>query len=150
MLTLVILWAYMNFSQFLVTWTGNERDDVGWYVARTYGGWRVVAGIIVFVHFLVPLIMLMFRSLKGDIRRLGLFCAAIFVLRILDLYWNVGPLGHDIHYGFTLSPLDVLAWLGIGGLWFATFSWFLNRTPDLALEIKQEQENYGSDAPQSA
>jgi hypothetical protein len=146
-LTLVILWAYMNFSQFLVTWTGNEHDDVGYYVARTYGGWRIVAGIIVFVHFLASLIMLLFRDLKQNINRLGIFCLALLALRVLDLYWTVAPMGRDPHEGFVLSPLDILAWIGIGGIWYAAFSYFLNRTAPLALPVGDEQAAYGVHAP---
>jgi hypothetical protein len=133
-LMFVILWAYMNFAQYLITWTGNEQPDVGWYVQRTYGGWRVIAGIIIFIHFLVPLFLLLMRPLKEKLHRLAVICAALFGLRILDLYWNVGPQRlSGGHGGFVLSPLDVLAWIGIGGVWYAVFSRYLKRAADLAL-----------------
>ena len=132
LLMLVILWAYMNFAQFLITWTGNEQQDIGWYVHRTYGGWRWVAGIIIFIHFLVPLILLLQRPLKANPDRLTTIAAGLLVLRILDLYWNVGPQRlADPHSGFVLSPLDVLAWIGIGGIWYAFFSRALARMPEL-------------------
>ncbi len=65
LLMFVILWAYMNFAQYLITWTGNEQPDIGWYVQRTYGGWRFVAGIIIFIHFLVPFFLLLMRPLES-------------------------------------------------------------------------------------
>jgi len=144
-LMFVILWAYMNFAQYLITWTGNEQPDVGWYVQRTYGGWRVVAGIIVFIHFLIPFFLLLMRPLKQDIHRLGLICAALFLLRILDLYWNVGPQKQaDPHGGFVLSPLDILAWVGIGGIWYAAFSRYLKRAPLLAISPENLGPIYGT------
>jgi hypothetical protein len=150
LLMFIILWAYMNFAQYLITWTGNEQPDVGWYVQRTYGGWRVVAGIIIFVHFLIPLILLLMRPLKQDINRLGIICAALLALRILDLYWNIGPQAQsDPHGGFILSPLDVLAWLGVGGIWYAAFSYFLRKAPLLA-PIENHGPSYGTSEPQSA
>jgi hypothetical protein len=140
LLMFVILWAYMNFSQFLITWTGNEQPDIGWYAQRTYGGWRVLAGIIVYVHFLIPLVLLLNKPLKRNPHRLNIICAALFVLRILDDYWNSGPLVQtDVHGGFVLSPLDCLAWIGIGGLWFAVFSRILKNAPDLALPEENDE-----------
>jgi hypothetical protein len=145
LLMFVILWAYMNFAQYLITWTGNEQPDVGWYVQRTYGGWRVVAGIIIFIHFLLPFFLLLMRPLKRDIHRLAAICAALLVLRILDLYWNVGPQKQsDPHGGFVLSPLDILAWIGIGGIWYAAFSHYLKRAPLLALPSESHGKIYGT------
>jgi hypothetical protein len=147
MLTLVILWAYMNFSQYLITWTGNEQQDVGWYVQRTYGGWRAIAGIIIFIHFLVPLLLLMFRDIKRNINRLGTLALAMLALRILDLYWNVGPLRQaDLHSEFSISPLDILAWIGIGGIWFGGFAWVLSGRPMLQPIEDAEQESHGTQA----
>jgi len=40
MLAFVMLWAYMAFSQFLLMWSGNIREEVPWYLAREHGGWR--------------------------------------------------------------------------------------------------------------
>jgi hypothetical protein len=151
LLMFIILWAYMNFAQYLITWTGNEQPDIGWYVQRTYGGWRIVAGIIIFVHFLIPLILLLMRPLKQDINRLGTLCAAVLALRILDLYWNIGPQAQsDPHGGFVLSPLDLLAWLGVGGVWYAAFSYFLGKSPPLALPVENHGTTYGASKPQSA
>ena len=147
MLTLVILWAYMNFSQYLITWTGNEQPDVGWYVQRTYGGWRAIAGIIIFIHFLTPLLLLMFRDIKQNINRLGILAAAMLGLRILDLYWNVGPLREDsTHAEFSISPLDILAWIGIGGIWLGGFVRVLAARPMLESVDTAEQESHGTQA----
>jgi len=151
LLMFIILWAYMNFAQYLITWTGNELPDIGWYVQRTYGGWRFVAGVIIFIHFLVPFFLLLSRALKQDINRLGMLCAALLFLRILDLYWNIGPqVQSDPHGGFVLSPLDLLAWLGIGGVWYAAFSYFLKNAPLLAPPSGDDGSTYGASEPQSA
>jgi hypothetical protein len=145
LLMFVILWAYMNFAQYLITWTGNEQPDVGWYVQRTYGGWRVLAGIIIFIHFLLPFFLLLMRPLKRDIHRLGMICLALLFLRVLDLYWNIGPQKQsDPHGGFVLSPLDILALVGIGGIWYSAFSHYLKRAPLLALPSESHGTIYGA------
>jgi hypothetical protein len=151
LLMLVILWAYMNFAQYLITWTGNEQPDIGWYVQRTYGGWRVVAGIIIFIHFLLPFFLLLMRPLKQDINRLGIICLGLLALRILDLYWNIGPQAQsDPHGGFVMSPLDFLALLGIGGVWYAAFVHYLNKAPAIAPALEEHAPNYGTSNAQSA
>jgi hypothetical protein len=150
LLMFIILWAYMNFAQYLVTWTGNEQADVGWYVQRTYGGWRLVAGIIIFIHFLLPFFLLLMRPLKENINRLGLICVGLLFLRILDLYWNIGPQAQtDPHGGFILSPLDLLTWIGVGGIWYATFLFFLSQAPLLA-PVEDRGTNYDASSAQSA
>jgi hypothetical protein len=138
-LMFVILWAYMNFAQFLITWTGNEQPDITYYVQRTYGGWRFVASIIIFIHFLIPFFMLLSRDLKRDIRRLGIFCAALLALRVLDLFWDVSPLAQsDPHGGFRMSVWDPLLFIVIGAAWLATFRIFLRQAPDLIFSVESE------------
>jgi hypothetical protein len=43
MLTFVMLWAYCAFSQYLLIWSGNLREEIPWYLGRTTGGWGWVA-----------------------------------------------------------------------------------------------------------
>src|SRR5205814_5769545 len=38
-LAFVMLWAYMSFSQYLITYSGNTREEIGWYVVRQSNGW---------------------------------------------------------------------------------------------------------------
>ena len=43
LLVFTMLWAYLSFSQFLIIWGGNLRDEIPWYMSRARGGWAVVA-----------------------------------------------------------------------------------------------------------
>src|SRR5262249_3671505 len=38
-LAFTMLWAYFNFSQFLITWSGNLPEEIQWYLHRIRGGW---------------------------------------------------------------------------------------------------------------
>ena len=38
LLTFTMLWAYLSFSQFLIIWAGNLRDEIPWYMTRARGG----------------------------------------------------------------------------------------------------------------
>ncbi len=39
LLALVMLWAYLHFSQLLITWSGNLPQEIIWYISRWNGGW---------------------------------------------------------------------------------------------------------------
>ena len=54
MLAFVMLWAYLSFSQFLIIWAGNIKDEIPWYMARAFGGWGKVAVVLIVLHFAVP------------------------------------------------------------------------------------------------
>ena len=34
MLALVMVWAYFNFSQFLIIWAGNIPEETSWFLTR--------------------------------------------------------------------------------------------------------------------
>lgn len=43
MLTFVMLWADCAFSQLLLIWSGNLREETTWYLHRIKGGWGWIA-----------------------------------------------------------------------------------------------------------
>ncbi len=64
----VMLWAYLNFSQLLITWSGNLPDEIIWYIKRWNGGWGWVALILLLLHFCLPFLLLLSQSLKKNPR----------------------------------------------------------------------------------
>ena len=57
-----MLWAYFDFSQFLIIWSGNLPEEITWYLARTRGGWQWVALALVLFHFALPFVLLLSRD----------------------------------------------------------------------------------------
>src|SRR4029077_18576288 len=51
MLAFVMLWAYLSYSQFLIIWSGNLKEEIPWYVTRAFGGWGTVAVVLMVLHF---------------------------------------------------------------------------------------------------
>ncbi|HEX4468231.1 MAG TPA: hypothetical protein VH080_01800, partial [Gemmatimonadaceae bacterium] len=72
-LTFVIFWAYIAFSQFLIIWIGDVPLDASWYVTRGAGSWGTLALIVVAGQFALPLVLLLPRLPKRRPR----FLAAI-------------------------------------------------------------------------
>jgi hypothetical protein len=93
LLTLVILWSYMSFAQFLIIWSGNLNEFIPWYVNRRGGLWGWVAVALVLFHFFVPFFILLSRWSKRRIRVIGTVAALVLVMRVVDMCWVVLPTG---------------------------------------------------------
>lgn len=129
LLTFIMLWAYMEFSQWLIIWGGNTSDEIPWYVRRLEGVWGNVALLLVILGFFLPFFLLLFRNVKRKTRSLLIVTVLILLIRLVDMYWTVLPAfgGGKIH----LSWMDVALPLGMGAIWFAYFLWQLERMPIL-------------------
>lgn len=138
LLTFVILWLYMSFSQFLVIWSGNLPEESFWYAHRTQGGWRLVIIAVIIFQFVLPLLLLLFRFVKRREQFLAGVAAAILVMRLVDLFWLVAPAFH--REGLYIHWLDLAAPIAIGGIWMAVFAGFLKERPLLPLDDPRLQE----------
>lgn len=127
LLAFVLLWAYMSFSQFLLIWMANKKDEVPFYVQRLHGGWQGFALMLVFFHFAVPLFLLLMRGLKRSTLALGTICLGLLIMRFLDLEWVIIPSYERSRPVFAI--LDLLAVAGVGGIWLAVFLAQLTKRP---------------------
>lgn len=117
MLTFVMLWAYMAFSQYLIIWSGNVREEVPWYVDRMGGGWQLMALGLITLHFGVPFLFLLSRRVKRDLSILAKLGFGILVMRFVDIFWIIKPT--FTHGGFTIHWLDITLPVALGGIWLA-------------------------------
>jgi len=123
LLALVMLWSYFAFSQFLIIWSGNLPEEIGWYLKRIHGGWGGIALALIFLHFAAPFLFLLSRRIKRDPNKLVIIAGLILVMRFVDLLWMLVP-GRE-HFGVTW--LDIVAPIGFGGIWLAAFVWQLSK-----------------------
>jgi len=119
MFAFVLLWAYVSFSQFFIIWSGNLPEEITWYKHRLHGGWGVMAMVIVIFHFFVPFSLLLLRKTKQRSKVLVKIAVAMFFMRFVDLFWTVAPNFNEGKFG--IHWMDILAPIGIGGLWVAMF-----------------------------
>jgi len=131
MFTFVMLWAYMSFSQWLISWAGNLPEEIHWYMLRLRGGWENVALFLAIFHFCVPFAILLSSGLKQTPRKLAAVAAWLFFMRYVDLYWNIAPAHYPehLHYGWQ----DFVVPVAMVALWFAFFAFNLKSWPVLAL-----------------
>jgi hypothetical protein len=125
LLAFTMLWGYVNFSQFLIIWSGNISEETPFYLQRLQGGWQVVAASLLVFHFALPFALLLSRPLKRNARALGAVAALMLVMQLVDLFWLIGPdlVGHG-HEDVPLRVhwMDLAAALGLGGLWLFLFA----------------------------
>ena len=119
LLSFIMLWAYTSFSQFLLIWIENLVHEIPWYLHRLAGGWDAIGIVVVVLQFALPLLLLLSRTVKRKAETLCALAAVIGLTHLIEIFWFVEPAFHPSQ--FSISWMDVLAPIGIGGLWFAAF-----------------------------
>ncbi len=125
LLAFILLWAYMTYSQFVIIWSANLPEEIGWYLPRRRGGFYALSFAIFALYFVLPFFLLLSKSVRSNPRRLAWVAVSVFIGRWLDLVWQVGPsLEPD---GPVFHWLDPVVLVAIGGIWVAAFAWELKR-----------------------
>ena len=130
----VMLWAYFNFSQFLLIWAGNLPDEIPWYLRRIQSGWLWVGLCLVLFHFVVPFLLLLSRDLKSKPKLMTVVTVWLLVMRVVDVFWLSASDRLHLHW------LDIAAPVGLGGIWIAAFFWQLKQRPLLPLHDPELEE----------
>jgi hypothetical protein len=131
LLALVMVWAYFSYSQFLIIWAGNLPEEIPWYLTRLNNGWQYVAVLLVVCHFALPFALLLSRDIKRNFKLLRGIAIFILFARLLDLYWVIAP---DFRKGaFGISWMDLVAPVGLFGIWLAYFFVQLEKRPLMPL-----------------
>jgi hypothetical protein len=130
LLTFVMLWAYFDFSQLLIIWSGNQPEEISFYRSRLYSEWGVVAVIIVIFHFFVPFFLLLSRDLKRNTKLLPWVALWLIFMRLVDLFWMTRP---EFTSRAWPNLWDLAAPLAAGGLWLFFFAGQLKQLPLLPL-----------------
>jgi hypothetical protein len=142
MFAFVMLYAYFNFSQYLLTYAANLTEEVPYMLVRIHNGWQYLALFLTFFHFFVPWLLLLSRDRKRNPRRLVLVALWLLAMRFFDLYMMISPefasTGANLHAHVGEAEevsrlffhwMDIAAPLGIGGLWMWMFLSQLGRRP---------------------
>jgi hypothetical protein len=118
MLAFIMVWAYFNFSQWLIIWAGNLPAEITFYLRRLSGGWGSVGLILVLFHFAIPFAMLLSRSFKRNIRKLVWVAVWLMLMRYVDLFWIIEP---NFSKTLTVTVADIVVPVAIGGIWLWYF-----------------------------
>lgn len=129
LLMFVMLWAYLEFSQYLIIWGENLTGEIPWYLRRLQGGWGKVGLALVFLNFALPFFLLLFRHVKRRTASLLAVALLVLIMRVVDMCWMVIPAFGTLQHPVRLTALVLLLPLGIGCVWFAYFTRQLEQLP---------------------
>ena len=156
-LAFVMLWAYFNFSQYMLVYAANLVEEIPYFITRITNGWQYLALFLVAFHFVVPFLLLLSRDLKRMPHRLVWVSLALLVVRYIDLFMLVSPEfgadGANLHMAsgehashFYVHWLDLAAPLAVGGIWLWMFFTQLAQRPLVAFSdpyLREAMESSG-------
>lgn len=139
LLTVVVLWSYISFAEFLVIWIGNMQEDNLWFYHRLQRGWGWVGTLIILLHFALPFVLLLFQRSKRNLPVLATIAGGVLVMRVVQVLWLIVPSSLNaeprvVHW------LDFIAPVGIAAMWLTFFLWILSRQPLIPLGFRVATE----------
>jgi hypothetical protein len=131
LLTFVLFWVYIGFSQLIVIWSAEIPAERGWYAVRMRGGWGVLGAVVLVGHFAFPFCALLVRSIKRSPALMTAIGVSLLVMHYLDTYWIAMP-DAPSHGGWGIVT-DVFAVLLVGGA--AAAAWSYRRAGEPAVPV---------------
>ncbi len=127
LVTFVILWSYMWWFEFMLTWIANLPADDVWYVDRVRGGWLVLTIALALFGFVVPFLLLLQRTIKQRPVALRRIAVVLLWVQVAFVHWQILPAFRPE----TIAKcwMSLVAPLALGGVWLAVFVWCLRRAP---------------------
>ncbi|HXD19340.1 MAG TPA: hypothetical protein VN654_20150 [Vicinamibacterales bacterium] len=143
-LAFVMMWAYFQFSQYLLVYAANLHDEIPYVLTRIEGGWQYLALFLLVFQFVVPFCLLLSRPLKQTPDRLVRVALWLLIVRVIDTFMYVTPefssagvnrwfMAGEHGSVFFVNWLDVVTPVAIGGLWFWMFYTQLRQRPLLPI-----------------
>jgi hypothetical protein len=125
LLTFTMMWAYIAFTQYLIVWGEDLSREISWYYPRARTSWVWLGVSVVALEFALPVVAMLFRSVKMRGALLATICALALLGQWLDCVWLTLPSLRT--GGFALHWLDVAVLVAQGGLWLAVVAAVIER-----------------------
>lgn len=120
-LALLLGWAFLVFSQFIIIWSANLPHEIGWYLARREGPWPLVNGVALLLFLVLPFAVLLSNRAKRSANWLTLAAASCLAGHVLYVPYLVLPAFDE--------PAIAQAWLSPAAVVVlgAAFAWVVGR-----------------------
>ncbi|HEY3951075.1 hypothetical protein [Phenylobacterium sp.] len=136
LICLLLFWAYLAFTHYVITWSDNLPPGVSWYQRRG-GPWRAVIWIAAACR-LAPLFLLLFSAVRTSPRMLLALSAAILFGSVLEAAWLTLP-ATDFPHPSTATDIALFAFANLAmaaltaGGFLRAFAWRAARKPAPAI-----------------
>jgi len=125
LLTFTMMWAYIAFTQYLIVWGEDLSSEISWYYPRARTSWVWLGVAVVALEFALPVVAMLFRSVKMRGGLLATICALALLGQWLDCAWLTLPSLRP--GGFILHWLDVVVLVAQGGVFLAVAAALVER-----------------------
>jgi len=109
-----IFWAYIGFAQYFLIWYGNIPEETHWFQMRWVESWKAIGYLLVFGHFALPFVVMLFRWVKRSTTALAVVSVWFLVMHWFDIYYLVYPT--LLEQGARIGWLEIAATVGLGGV----------------------------------
>lgn len=142
LLTYVMTWAYLSFTQFQIIWAENLPAEISWYLPRMHGGWGAMGIVLAVLGFAVPTVALLSRPFKRSAAGLRAMAGLLLAISVCETAWWVLP-----SVGLSMGPVSVhtvwmlvLALAGMGLVAHAASLWWPTVLPAIRDEDADASE----------
>jgi hypothetical protein len=136
-----IFWAYLMFSQLLVIWYGNLREETSFVFYRLWGEWRPIAVLVGLMVFLIPFWGLIWVKAKITPFTFALFALITIAGVWLERYLLVQP--SLTTEGPAFGAPEVGITVGFLGLFLLTYGLFARIFPMVSPRLADGAEATG-------
>jgi hypothetical protein len=128
----VMLNIYLAFAQFLIIWSGNLPEEIGWYLDRIRGHWGVIITLDFIFHWVIPFSLLLSRDIKRNKKRMLRVCQFMIFAKAFDLFWLIEPnykdAARNLHFSWGILEYAAVP-VALTAFWIAVFLGNLKTRP---------------------
>jgi hypothetical protein len=136
-----VFWAYLVFSQVLVIWYGNLREETSFVFWRMWPEWRPISILVGLMVFLIPFWGLIWVKSKITPFTFALFALISFLGVWLERYLLVQPSLTEHGPAFGLPEFGIS--LGFLGLFLLAYGIFARTFPMVSPRLVAKSEATG-------
>ena len=92
----------------MLIWYADLPEETFWVMMRMRGSWAYFSIGLVFIHFVIPFIILLPRRMKVNPRLLVIMAVWMLAAHAYDLYWLIMPTYFKEGFQFGWSELGIM------------------------------------------
>jgi hypothetical protein len=119
LLGFTVFWAYISFSQYFLYWYANIPEETAFFMLRKNNGWQFLYYALIFGHFCIPFIILLFRGVKRSMTALSVLAGLLLLMHTVDIFWYVRPVVFMqvvVGQGENVPGITGFAWVDLTGV----------------------------------
>jgi hypothetical protein len=124
MITLTLVWLYLAFTHYIIIWSGNLAEVVGWYGERGRGGWSLAYAACALIET-GAFLALIVPGVRRSAPALRAVAVAVLAGKLVEAAWLVLPPAGPVRAG--AIALYLIAAVGLGMVFVAAQALLLAR-----------------------